>query len=115
MARTGFRLDTIDADHEAIRRREQAPRADTTDVRSPLGYLVMRMRGGGPIGIHGNPEALDNPSDTVLAEDGRQLFVRAGLGAIPANDPRPVRPRSGGDDADDEYFSGFKVLGEGDG
>lgn len=115
MARTRSRLDAVDAEYDAIRRREQAPQVNTIEVRSPLGYLTMHVRHGGPIAIHGNPQALDNPSDTVLAEDILQLFARAGFGVAPGERPRPAaRPRGGGDDADDEYFDDFKVLGKRD-
>ncbi|MCG8914578.1 hypothetical protein L6E12_02050 [Actinokineospora sp. PR83] len=113
IARTRSRLDAIDAEYDAIRRREQAPPVATTEVRSPLGYLTMHVRDGGPIAIHGNPRALDNPSDTVLAEEALHLFARAGFGVEPDERPRPAaRPRTGGDVADDEYFEGFKVLGK---
>jgi hypothetical protein len=110
MARTRSRLDAIDAEYDAIRRQEQTPRVDPTQIRSPLGYLTMRVRDGGPIAIHGDPRALDNPSDTVLAEDILHLFARAGFGVEPGGRPRPpARPRGSGDD--EEYFDGFKVLG----
>jgi len=113
IARTRSRLDAIDAEYDAIRRREQAPQVATTEVRSPLGYLTMHVRDGGPIAIHGNPQALDNPSGTALAEDVLHLFARAGFGVEPDGRPRPAaRPRTGGDVADDEYFDGFKVLGK---
>lgn len=119
MARASSRLDAIDAEYDTIRRQEQAPRADMTEIRSPLGYLTMQVRDGGPIAIHGNPQALDNPSDSVLAEDVLRLFARAGFGVEPGERPppaaRPERPRGNGDDADDEYFDGFKVLGKGNG
>lgn len=119
MARTRSRLDAIDAEYDAIRRQERAPRVGTTEIRSPLGYLTMHVRDGGPIAIHGNPQALDNPSDTVLAEDALRLFARAGFGVEPGERPRPApqseRPRRGGGDADDDYFDGFRVLGRRDG
>ncbi|MET9227469.1 YbaB/EbfC family nucleoid-associated protein [Lentzea sp. NPDC003310] len=119
LARNKSRLDAVDAEYDAIRRRERAPQVDTTEIRSPLGYLMMQVRDGGPIALHGNPQALDNPSDTVLAEDILHLFARAGFGVGPGERPSPVarteRPRGDGDDADDEYFDGFKVLGKGDG
>ena len=98
--------------YDAIRRQQQQPkRLDVTDIRSPLGYLTLHMRAGGPVAIHGNPQALDNPSDTVLSEDALQLFVRAGLG-IDLGEQPPAQPRgAGGDsDADDAYFSDFNVL-----
>lgn len=118
LARNRSRLDAIDAEYDAIRRQEKAPQADMTEIRSPLGYLMMQVRDGGPIAIHGNPQALDNPSDTVLAEDILHLFARAGFGVDPDKRPgpapRPERPRGSSDDADDEYFEGFKVLGKGD-
>ncbi|MGW4208000.1 hypothetical protein ACWEIJ_08420 [Lentzea sp. NPDC004789] len=116
MARTRAKLDAVDAEYDAIRRQEQAPQQPAiTEVRSPLGYLVMRMRGGGPISLHGDPQALDNPSDAVLADDVLSLFVRAGLGVDPGERPRPVaRPRTGGDEADDDYFTDFRVLGKRD-
>lgn len=119
MASTRSRLDAIDAEYDAIRRREQAPPpADVTEVRSPLGYLSMQMRNGGPISLQGDPQALDNPSDTVLSDDVLRLFVRAGLGVDPGERPRPApRPRTGGDEGDegdDDYFTDFRVLGKGD-
>lgn len=119
LARNKSRLDAIDAEYDAIRRQKQAPRTDMTEIRSPLGYLTMQVRDGGPIAIHGNPQALDNPSETVLAEDALHLFALAGFGVDPDGRPRPAarseRPRSSGNDADDEYFDGFKVLGWRDG
>jgi hypothetical protein len=119
LARNRSRLDAIDAEYDAIRRQEKAPQVNTTVIRSPLGYLTMQVRDGGPIAIHGNPQSLDNPSDAVLAEDALHLFVRAGFGVDPAERPppapRPERPRGSGGDADDEYFDGFKVLGKRDG
>ncbi|GLY48387.1 hypothetical protein [Lentzea sp. NBRC 102530] len=116
MASTRARLDAIDAEYDAIRRREQAPAStDVTEIRSPLGYLSMQLRGGGPISLNGDPRALDNPSDTVLAEDVLRLFVRAGLGVDPGERPRPTpRPRTGGDEGDDDYYTDFRVLGRGD-
>ncbi|GGU26553.1 YbaB/EbfC family nucleoid-associated protein [Lentzea flava] len=119
IARARSRFEAIDAEYDAIRRQEQASRADMIEIRSPLGYLTMRIRDGGPIAIHGNPQALDNASDSVLAEDILHLFARAGFGVEPGERPRPVprseRPHDGGSDADDEYFDGFKVLGNRDG
>lgn len=118
VARTRSRLDAIDAEYDAIRRSERPPQAGMAEIRSPLGYLTMSVRDGGPIAIHGNPQALDNPSDTVLAKDILQLFARVGFGIDPGERSRPVTraPRSGGsDDVDDEYFDGFKVLGKRDG
>ena len=119
LARTRSRLDAVEAEYDAIRRRQQAPQVNTTEIRSPLGYLTMQVRDGGPIAIHGDPQALDNPSDTVLADDILQLFTHAGFGVDPGERPRPAarpeRPHSDGDDADDEYFDGFKVLGKKDG
>lgn len=121
VARTRSRLNAIDDEYDAIRRRQQPSRADETEIRSPLGYLTIRMRGGGPIAISGNPQALDNPSDTVLSEDILQLFVRAGLGVVPGDRPRPVAPverppppRGISSDADDEYFENFSVFGDGE-
>lgn len=116
IAKTRAQLDAVDAQYDAIRRQEQAAQQpDVTEVRSPLGYLVMRMRGGGPISLHGNPQALDNPSDTVLADDVLQLFVRAGLGITPRGRTQPAtRQRAGGDEADDDYFTDFRVLGRRD-
>jgi hypothetical protein len=117
MAHTRSRLDAIDAEYDAIRRQEQAaPQSGVTEIRSPLGYLSMQMRNGGPISLHGDPQALDNPSDTVLADDVLRLFVRAGLGVDPGERSRPTaRPRTGGDEADDDYFTDFRVLDNGDG
>lgn len=119
VARTRSRLDAIDAEYDAIRGQERTPRVGTTEIRSPLGYLTMHVRDGGPVAIHGNPQALDNPSDTVLAEDALRLFARAGFGVEPGERPRPAprseRPRRGGGDADDDYFDGFRVLGRRDG
>ncbi|WP_089948493.1 hypothetical protein [Lentzea xinjiangensis] len=116
MARTRARLDAVDAEYDAIRRQERAPRQpEEVEIRSPLGYLSMRLRAGSPISLHGDPQALDNPSDTVLSDDVLRLFVRAGLGVDPGERPRPAtRPRAGGDEADDDYFTDFRILGRRD-
>ncbi|MDX3657627.1 hypothetical protein PV646_09960 [Streptomyces sp. ID05-26A] len=115
-ASTRSRLDAIDAEYDAIRRREQTPpQAGVTAIRSPLGYLSMQMRNGGPISLQGDPQALDNPSETVLADDVLRLFVRAGLGIDPGERPHPAaRPRTGANEGDDDYFTDFRVLGKGD-
>lgn len=116
LVRTRERLDAVDAQYEAIKRQDQAPNRHMTEIRSPLGYLTMRLRDGGPISIHGDPQALDNPSDAVLAEDSLLLFVRAGFGVDPGDRPRPAaRPDSTRTGGDDEYFDGFRVLGGRDG
>ncbi|WP_093150438.1 hypothetical protein [Saccharopolyspora antimicrobica] len=91
--RTRSRLDAIDAEYDAIRRRQQAPPPDVTEIRSPLGYLTMQMRRGGPIAITGDPQALDNPSSTVLADEILQLFGRAGLGVALGEPSPPVHPQ----------------------
>lgn len=113
LARTKSRLDAIGDQYDAIRRAQ--PRRPTfTEVRSPLGYLVMRVGDGGPIAIHGDPQALDNPSDAVLSEDALQLFIRAGLGLDLDDRPRPEQEDddSSSSEADDEYFEEFNVLEE---
>ncbi|GAA2842274.1 hypothetical protein [Crossiella cryophila] len=111
LSRTRARLDAINERYDEIRRRQQAPPAEVHDVRSPLGYLTLRMRGGGPLALNGDPHALDNSSEEVLGEDARQLFVRAGLGVAGEARPTPERkPRGSSGQADDEYFSEFNVL-----
>lgn len=53
------RLDAIDDEYDAIRRQaREAPPANTIEIRSPLGYLAMSMRGGGPIALTGDVDAL---------------------------------------------------------
>ncbi|MDX8032424.1 hypothetical protein SK803_19590 [Lentzea sp. BCCO 10_0856] len=110
-ARTAARINAMADQYDAIRRQQQQPKLlEVTDIRSPLGYLTLHVRAGGPVAIHGDPQALDNPSDTVLSEDALQMFVRAGLGIDPGERP-PAQPRGGGgSDTDDEYFSDFNVL-----
>ncbi|WP_184730860.1 hypothetical protein [Saccharopolyspora phatthalungensis] len=111
VAQTRSRLNAIDDEYDAIRRRQQAPQEGVTEIRSPLGYLTMQMRGGGPIAINGNPQALDHPSDTVLSEDILQLFVRASLGAAPGERSRSAQLHSNSSsDADDEYFADFNIF-----
>ncbi|XVS67970.1 hypothetical protein ACQPYE_18570 [Actinosynnema sp. CA-299493] len=112
LARTRSRLDAIDDAYDEIRRGQGAVPPDVTEIRSPLGYLTLRLRGGGPIGIHGNAQALSHAADAVLAQDVRQLFGRAGLGTGAGVPPRAVRRRSDNrdDGGDDDYFSGFNVL-----
>ncbi len=115
VARTKTRLDAVDAEYDAIRRQERVRQPDVTEIRSPLGYMTMRMRGGGPVSLHGDPQALDNPSDSVLADDVLRLFARAGLGVDPGDRPRPAaQPRTGGAEPDDDYFTDFRVLGRRD-
>ncbi|GGU66774.1 hypothetical protein [Lentzea flava] len=115
VARTSARLNAIEDRFDAIRREAQAPpRADFTEVRSPLGYLTMRLRGGGPLSINGDPHVLArNVSETALSQEALQLFVRAGLGVDSGEPPRPARPRGGGE-ADDEYFSAVNVFDDRD-
>ncbi|WP_188986848.1 hypothetical protein [Saccharopolyspora thermophila] len=111
VSRTQSRLNAIDAEYDAIRRQQQARAAeDVTEIRSPLGYLTMHMRGGGPVSINGDPQALDNPSDTVLSEEILQLFVRAGLGVAPDGESRPTQSRGSSDDAYDEDFSEIDMF-----
>ena len=77
--------------------------------------VICCVRDGGPISLQGDPQALDNPSDTVLADDVLRLFVRAGLGIDPGErPPQAARPRTGGGEADDDYFTDFRVLDKGD-
>ncbi|MDA3646050.1 hypothetical protein LZ318_05685 [Saccharopolyspora indica] len=97
LSRTKSRLDAIDAEYDAIRRHQRAPQMDVTEIRSPLGYLTVQMRRGGPIAISGDPQALDNPSSTVLADEVLQLFSRAGLGIGSGEASHPAQPQ--GDDA----------------
>ncbi|MBP2471620.1 hypothetical protein JOF53_000492 [Crossiella equi] len=113
MSRAKLRLDAIDDEYDTIRRQAAAPVADFHDVRSPLGYLTLRMRGRGPVALHGDPQALDNPSEEVLSEDAAQLFVRAGLGVDGGQRQQPAQQgRGGGNAADDEYFAEFNVFGD---
>ncbi|MGO1052724.1 hypothetical protein [Crossiella sp. CA198] len=111
LSRTRARREAINARYDEIRRGQQAPPAEFHEVRSPLGYLTLRMRGGGPMALNGDPHALDNPSEEVLGEDALQLFVRAGLGVAGQARPTPERAtRGSANQADDEYFSEFNVL-----
>ncbi|MEV6237440.1 hypothetical protein [Lentzea sp. NPDC051838] len=110
LAATDAQLDAIGEQYEAIRDARPRP-ATFSEVRSPLGYLVMRVGDGGPIAIHGDPRALDNPSDAVLSEDALQLFVRAGLGLDLDDRPR-FEETDDVSETDDEYFEDFNVLRE---
>lgn len=110
LARTRSRLDAIDEAYDEIRRRQRVAQPEVVEIRSPLGYLTMSVRDGGPIGIHGNPQALAIATDAVLSQDAQQLFGRADRGVGAGARPRPVH--RGTDDTDDDYFSGFNVLRE---
>ncbi|AXB44784.1 hypothetical protein [Amycolatopsis albispora] len=115
LARTRARSEATNRQYEAIRRQQQAPLAEIYEVRSPLGYLTLRMRGGGPLALHGDPRALDNPSAEALGEDALQLFARAGLGVASEARPAPERePRGVSDGADDDYFAEFDVFDDED-
>lgn len=113
MAGIRSQLSAIDDEYDAIRRREQAPQQGITEIRSPLGYLTMGLRDGGPIGIKADPHVLRNPSETVLSEEILHLFVQAGLGIASGERPRPARPQAAVDETDDEYFSDVNVFEEG--
>ncbi|UJW32586.1 hypothetical protein L3Q67_01995 [Saccharothrix sp. AJ9571] len=115
LSRTRARSEAINAQYEAIRRRQHTPLAQIHEVRSPLGYLTLRMRGGGPLALHGDPRALDNPSAEALGEDALQLFSRAGLGVAGEVRPAPERAtRSVSHEADDDYFAEFDVFDDED-
>ncbi|MFI6096239.1 hypothetical protein ACIA8G_11825 [Lentzea sp. NPDC051213] len=114
LARMKSRLDTLDGEREAVvRRAQQTPRPVDQEFRSPLGYLTLRMRAGGPVAITADPHVLRNPSETVLSNEILQLFVQAGLGIAAQERPRPARPREGGE-ADDDYFSAVNVFDDRD-
>lgn len=75
ISRMCSRLDAIDDEYDAIRRqRIEAPSTETVEVRSPLGYLVMSMRGGGPIALTADVDALTHAPAQSLAKDIQQLF-----------------------------------------
>ncbi|MGW6931212.1 hypothetical protein ACWGE0_14205 [Lentzea sp. NPDC054927] len=55
-ARTSARINAMADQYDAIRGQQQHPKQlEVTDIRSPLGYLTLHMRAGGPVAIHGDP------------------------------------------------------------
>lgn len=113
ISRMRSRLDAIDDEYDAIRRQaREAPPANTIEIRSPLGYLAMSMRGGGPIALTGDVDALTHAPTQSLANDIQQLFARADLGSPGEGsmDQTSVDSHT----TDDDYFSNFNLFdGEG--
>ncbi|MFS8097129.1 hypothetical protein LFM09_08300 [Lentzea alba] len=114
-AKAEARLNAVDDVRDAVRRAQPtAPHQAITEIRSPLGYLTTRLRAGAPIAITADPHVLRNPSETVLSQEIQQMFVRAGLGIATGERPTPARPRGGGDETDDDYFSAVNVFDDRD-
>ncbi len=53
--------------------------ADTTEIRGARGYLTLRTRGGGAVGLVGNVPAIDKANAELLAQDAMDVFRRANL------------------------------------
>lgn len=96
------RISGIDAQLEDIRRLE-ASRAtpERTDVRSPLGFFVLHLRGGSPAGVTGSVNTLPKAGADRLRHDFLEMFSAAGLTtASPSPAPRSARDAAQKDDED---------------
>lgn len=101
------RISDIDAKFEDIQRLEANKAAPTeTDVRSPLGFFVLHVRGGSPTGMTGSVDALTKAVSGRLRQDFLDVFSEAGLAGptAPASPPRSARGAAQEDDEDSFEF-----------
>jgi hypothetical protein len=76
------RISDIDSKFEHIQRLEASKATPTeTDVRSPLGFFVLHLRGGSPTGMTGSVNALTKAVSARLRQDFLDVFSTAGLAA----------------------------------
>jgi hypothetical protein len=74
------RINDIDAKLEHIRHLETSRATSAeTDVRSPLGFFVLHLRGGSPAGLAGSVNALTNAGSDRLRQDFLKVFSAADL------------------------------------
>ncbi|MFF4595232.1 hypothetical protein [Amycolatopsis sp. NPDC001319] len=101
------RISDIDTQLESIRRLEErrAPSAET-DVRSPLGFFVLRLQGGSPAGLTGSVDILAKAGLDRLRKDFLDVFSATGLTApgTLTNSPTRRRARDAGQEDDEEPF-----------
>lgn len=103
------RISDIDTQLEDIRRLEASRAApERTDVRSPMGFFVLHLRGGSPTGVTGSVNTLTKAGSDRLRQDFLVMFSAAGLAAptAPVDQPRPRSAR--GAEQDDEDFFEFR-------
>lgn len=96
------RISDVDTQLEAIERLEAGRAAPAaTEVRSPLGFFLLRLRGGSPTGVSGSANTLARAGADRLGRDFLEMFAAAGLAAPTAAAGRPA-PLSPAHDEDDE-------------
>ncbi|WP_290052541.1 hypothetical protein [Amycolatopsis solani] len=101
------RISDIDTRLEAIERAEAGRSApEATDVRSPLGFFLLHLRGGDPTGVSGSANILARAGADRLRQDFLEMFAAAGLAAPTAalSQPAPHSPAGEGDDEEPFEF-----------
>jgi hypothetical protein len=106
---TGIRaeINDIDAKFEYIRRLEESRSAPAeTDIRGPLGFFVLHLRGGSPTSLTASVNALANAGSDRLRQDFLAVFSTAGLASptAPATQLRPHAARRPEPVEDEESF-----------
>lgn len=100
------RISDVDTQLEAIERLEAGRTAPAaTEVRSPLGFFLLHLRGGNPTGVTGSANTLARAGADRLRQDFLEMFAAAGLAApTAAIDQAPHSPTSQGDDEEPFEF-----------
>ncbi|MEV6873895.1 hypothetical protein [Amycolatopsis sp. NPDC051128] len=98
------RISEIDAQLDDIRRLEASQATpELTDVRSPLGFFVLHLRGGSPAGVTGSAGTLPKAGASRLRQDFLEMFSAAGLAAT-SSSPKPRSARGAAQEDDEDAF-----------
>jgi hypothetical protein len=100
------RISDVDTQLEAIERLEVGRTAPaSSEVRSPLGFFLLHLRGGNPTGVTGSATTLSRAGADRLRQDFLEMFAAAGLAAptAAAGPPAPHSPTSQGDEEPFEF------------
>ena len=101
------RISNVDTQLEAIERFETGRTAPAaTEVRSPLGFFQLHLRGGNPTGVTGSANTLARAGADRLRQDFLEMFAEAGLTAPTAavSQSAPRSPANTGDDEEPFEF-----------
>ncbi len=98
------RISDIDSKLEHIRSLEASETTPAvSDVRSPLGFFVLHLRGGSPAGMTGSVDALTKAGSDRLRQDFLEVFSAAGL-AGPTAPVSPPRSARGAEQENEDFF-----------